>query len=265
MPRTLFMLPNKRFKVETVRNIYSFILTFVLLVPLIYLYFILGAGYPNHFTEAVNVLNLPAEKETICELDEKMKQAGLVDIQSIDPSIKVDLMYSSSDNFLKYDIYGCLEKGYLYKIAALKLVKAQEYLKEIYPGYSLLVCDAARPLSVQYKMWEVVRNTPMKPYIADPEGGSMHNYGAAVDITIVDSHGVQLDMGTAVDFFEDLSQPVLEEQYLSQRKLTKEQLSNRKLLRSVMEQAGFLGISNEWWHFNAFERDWIRKNLKIIP
>lgn len=247
------------------RNIYSLILTFVLLVPLIYFYLISGAGYPNHLTEEVNVLKLPVRQEVICELEEKMKKAGLVDIQSIDPSIEVALMYSSSDNFLKYDIYGCLEKGYLYKEAALKLAQAQKYLKELHPSYSLLICDAARPLSVQYKMWEVVKNTSMRPYIADPEGGSMHNYGAAVDLTIVDSHGIQLDMGTSVDHFGDLSQPILEEQYLTQRKLTREQLANRKLLRSVMEQAGFSGISNEWWHFNAFDRDWIRNNLKIIP
>ncbi|MEL7566310.1 MAG: M15 family metallopeptidase [Dehalobacterium sp.] len=247
------------------RNIYSLILTFVLLVPLVYFYFISGAGYTHQLTKVEDLPNLSLQQETICELEEKLKRAGLVDIQSIDSSIKVALMYSSSDNFLKYDIYGCLEKGYLYKVAALKLAKAQKYLKELYPDYSLLVCDAVRPLSVQYKMWEIVKDTSMRPYIANPDGGSMHNYGAAVDITIIDSHGAQLDMGTPVDFFEDLSQPVLEEQYLFQKKLTQEQLANRRLLRSVMEQAGFIGISNEWWHFDAFEKNWIRKNLKIIP
>lgn len=247
------------------RDIYSFILTLVLLVPLIYFYLMVGAGNSNHSAEIEKILTFPAQQENICELEVKMKQLGLVDIQSIDPSIKVALMYSSTDNFMKRDIYGCLEKAFLNKEAALKLVKAQKLLKERYPDYSLLVCDAARPLSVQHKMWDTVKDTSRKPYIANPASGSMHNYGAAVDVTIVDSDGVQLDMGTPVDFFGNLAQPILEDQYVAQKKLTREQISNRKLLRSVMGQGGFQGISNEWWHFNAFDRDWIRQNLKMVP
>lgn len=243
----------------------SLILTLVLMVPLAYFYLISGAGYWEDQKGEVHGEELPVQQEVLCELEEKMKKAGFVDIQSLDPSIKVALKYSSEDNFLKEDVYGCLEKGYLHKEAAIKLVQAQRYLKELHPDYSLLVCDATRPLSVQYKMWEIVENTGRQPYVANPERGSMHNYGAGVDLTIVDSQGRELDMGTPVDYFGNLAQPFLEKQYLSQGKLTKEQVVNRRLLRTVMEKAGYRGITNEWWHFDAFDQNWTRKNLHLLP
>lgn len=204
-------------------------------------------------------------KKQQCALEEKFIKAGLVDIQSIDPTIKVNLMYSSAHNFLGSDLYGCLEKGYLYKDAAVKLAKAQKTLKVQKPGYSLLVYDCTRPLNVQRKMWHAVENTYKHIYIANPaKGGSMHNYGAAVDLTIIDDHGVPLDMGTPVDYFAKLSHPCLEQKYLAQGKLTKQQVANRKLLRSIMIKSGFEGISVEWWHFDAFPLNWVRENLKII-
>ncbi|ATW28286.1 hypothetical protein DCMF_01545 [Candidatus Formimonas warabiya] len=198
-------------------------------------------------------------------MEEKLKKAGLVDIQKIDPSIQVELKYSSTDNFLKKDVYGSLERGYLVREAALKLAQAQKELRKQKPGYSLLVYDAARPLSVQYKMWEIVKGTDKQIYIGDPERGSIHNYGAAVDITIVDEKGVPLDMGTPMDYFGWLAEPKREQHYLTQGKLTRQQVANRQLLRSAMTKAGFIGISSEWWHFNAFSQDWVRQHLKVIP
>lgn len=189
---------------------------------------------------------------------------NLVDIQKIDSAIKVDLKYSSNDNFLGADVYGDLDKCLLQKEVALMLANAQAYLKKIKPDYDLLVFDCLRPRQVQYKMWEIVKGTVQQKYLADPERGSMHNYGAAVDLTIIDSKGDELDMGTSFDFFGQLAEPKYEEKFFEQGQLTQQQVSNRKLLRKVMEKAGFQGISNEWWHFNAFSRNTVETKYDIV-
>ncbi|MFP4013886.1 MAG: M15 family metallopeptidase [Chitinispirillaceae bacterium] len=189
---------------------------------------------------------------------------GMVDIQTINPSIKVKLMYSTEDNFLGEDVYGDLEKCYLRKEAAIKLSKAQEILQEKKKGYSLLVYDGLRPRDVQAKMWETVKGTDKQKYVANPRTGSIHNYGAAVDLTILDSLGKPLDMGTHFDYFGELAQPRYEEKFLAEGKLTEEQVENRKLLREVMTSAGFQGISVEWWHFDAFPKNEVRERYSIV-
>jgi D-alanyl-D-alanine dipeptidase len=191
-------------------------------------------------------------------------KCGLVDVQQLDSTIKVDLKYACNKNFMKTDVYEGFNKGYLQRDAALKLVKANKLLKEIRPDLSLLVVDALRPRHVQQKMWSLLQGTPMQHYVADPRFGSMHNYGCAVDITIADQNGVQLDMGTLVDHFGKLSEVRLEDSHLKHGKLTEEQIANRKLLRKVMTSAGFHPISIEWWHFEAFEKRYIRKTYSII-
>jgi D-alanyl-D-alanine dipeptidase len=189
---------------------------------------------------------------------------GLVDIQQLDSTIKVDLKYARSDNFMKINVYGDFNKGYLQQDPARKLVLAGKFLKKIRPDLSLLVVDALRPLHVQQKMWGLLQGTPMQRYVANPRFGSMHNYGCAVDITIVDQNGTRLDMGTPMDLFGRLSEVRLENKHLKQGKLTIEHIRNRKLLRQVMISAGFNPIPIEWWHFEAFEKDYIRKTYSII-
>jgi len=100
--------------------------------------------------------------------------------------------------------------------------------------------------------------------VANPKAGSIHNYGCAVDITISDMSGTRLDMGTPLDFFGELAQPRYEEKFLKEGKLTEEQVANRRLLRKVMYAAGFQGIKNEWWHFEAFDKKHIRKTYSIV-
>jgi D-alanyl-D-alanine dipeptidase len=189
---------------------------------------------------------------------------GLVDIQEVCPEIRVDLKYSSTDNFVHEDVYGDLDKCFLRKEAAEKLAAAQRKLTELKPGWRLLVFDGARPRRVQARFFAIVKGTPQQQYVADPAEGSIHNYGAAIDLTIVDADGRELDMGTPFDFFGDLSQPQLESEFLAQGKLAREQLDNRLLLRNVMTSAGFLPISNEWWHFDAFPPKEVRARYKII-
>jgi D-alanyl-D-alanine dipeptidase len=197
-------------------------------------------------------------------IESKLRQNKLVDIQSIDPSLQVDLRYSSTNNFLGEDVYGDLKKCYLHKAVAVKLKNAQKYLRMKYPDYSLIIFDGVRPRRIQYKMWNLVKGTDKQKFVADPKTGSIHNYGCAVDLSIVDGKGNELDMGTPFDYFGDLTQPRHEKKFLKEGKLTLPQVKNRKLLREIMEKAGFKGILSEWWHFNGFPKKYVKEHYKMI-
>ncbi len=114
-------------------------------------------------------------------------------------------------------------------------------------------------------MWERVKNTPQRIYVASPERGSLHNYGVAVDVSLVDETGQELDMGTPVDFFGELAWPRYEKRFLREGKLSPAQVSNRLLLREVMCEAGFSPIEIEWWHCQLCTREEAAKKYSIIP
>ncbi|MBD3317909.1 MAG: peptidase M15D vanX D-ala-D-ala dipeptidase [Chitinivibrionales bacterium] len=203
-----------------------------------------------------------AENDTT--LESRLVRLGLVDAQALDSTIEVALKYADTTNFMKENVYGGLTKCFLQPEAANKLVKASEYLRARRPDLRLLVVDGVRPQRVQRVMWDIVQGTSMQRYVANPRWGSMHNYGCAVDVTLVDSCGKRLDMGTPMDYFGALAQPRLEKRFMEAGKLTAKEVSNRRLLRSVMQEAGFHSLPIEWWHFNAFEKDYIRKHYAII-
>lgn len=121
---------------------------------------------------------------------------------------------------------------------AAQLVKAHQSLRELNLG--LKVWDAYRPLSVQKKMWKKISDPR---YVADPARGSNHNRGAAVDVTLVDSQGNELEMPTE---FDDFSQRARSD-YPDASERAKQ---NRSILQQAMTSHGFLTISSEWWHFN---------------
>jgi D-alanyl-D-alanine dipeptidase len=201
-------------------------------------------------------------------IEKKMLQLGLVDILSIDPSLIVDLKYSSRDNFLGEDVYGDLATCYLQREVAHMLREAHNILKREYPRYRLIIYDGARPRSVQKRMWTMV-NKSLRRYVANPSVGSNHNFGAAVDLSIVEINAGKrghrlLDMGTAYDYFGPLSQPRYEKRFLKAGLLSGAQIKNRRILRDVMMRAGFKMINVEWWHFNAFSSKEIRKRYRII-
>lgn len=203
----------------------------------------------------------------VSNIEQKLITAGLVNLQEINPDIKVYLVYSTTNNFLGKDVYGEFENAYLQKEVALMLSNAQKYLSKIRPGYHLLVLDAARPLSIQQLMWDTLPGSDKEKsvFVANPKtGGSIHNYGCAVDVTIIDETGNWLDMGTNFDDFTDLAKPALEEKFLKEGKLTKQQVNNRKLLRKVMKKAGFIPLKDEWWHFDALKKKEAVKKYKII-
>ena len=188
----------------------------------------------------------------------------IVDIAQLNNRILVHLTYSTTDNFLHEDVYGDLQACYLRKEAAEKLDKAQSILEKKKKGFRFIVYDGLRPRNIQYKMWHVVKGTTQQTYVADPEKGSIHNYGAAVDVSIVDDQGNLLDMGTPFDYFGDLAQPRYEKRFLKENKLTNTHIRNRTLLREVMQEAGFEGIEDEWWHFNAFSPAEVKRRYKIV-
>lgn len=178
--------------------------------------------------------------------------------------LRVDLKYASSDNFMGENLYGNFRKAFLHKIAAEKLILALQHLRELQPKYGFVVFDALRPRSIQRVLWERVQNTPAQKYIGNPERGSMHNFGFAVDLSIFDENQNPLDMGAGFDDFRPISHPDLEDDFWKKGELSTVHISNRRLLRGVMRGAGFNSIGHEWWHFEALDREFVRTKYPIV-
>ena len=220
-------------------------------------------GKNNYNREAVTVpQNIDSDIDTILQknvLPSLPKKTShkltdyfqLVNINDIDSTIFVDLKYATIDNFTGTVLYEGFDDAYLQPDVARMLAEAHHYLKKSYPGLRLLVYDAVRPLSVQRTMWEHVKDTKYHRYIAHPDRLSLHNYGAAVDLTLADSLGHPLDLGTSFDHFGRAAGISNEHELMEQGLLNNQQVMNRHILRKVMHDAGFRSISGEWWHFNA--------------
>lgn len=203
----------------------------------------------------------------VSELEKTLIDQGLVDIEKVIPGIKVELKYSTEDNFFGKDVYGDHVRCYLQPVVVEMLGNAQESLKKEYPNLTLLVYDGVRPLSVQQILWDSLdKPDSIKPlYVSDPKIGGLHNFGVAVDLTIFDTEaGKPLDMGTTYDFFGYPAYPDRELQMLAGGKITRAQVANREILRKVMKGAGFTGIGSEWWHFNAFSRKEAGEKFALI-
>ena len=198
------------------------------------------------------------------EVEKKFLTAGLIDVHVVDPSIKVDLVNSNPEkNFFRENFYKGLKKAYLRKEVAQKLSLAQKHLKSEFSGYSILMMDASRPRSVSQLMYDKMKGTKFEKFVANPKKGSMHNYGIAVDVTIEDVNGKEIDMGFTPFYKSNLSI------YWGYAKLkvfdlSKKQKQNRKLLSNVMKKAGFIPLSYEWWHFNGMPKDEARIKYQII-
>jgi len=202
------------------------------------------------------------------ELEKRLIQAGLIDVQALDSSIEVDVKYATKDNFMGSVLYDGYDKVYLQPEVAERLSKAQKALQSIDSLLTLLVFDGTRPRSVQQEMWEALDSIPFKErikFVSNPKNGSIHNYGAAVDLTIMNKYsGVLLDMGADYDDLRKIAYPRQEEKFLASGELTELQVQNRKLLRKVMRAGGFWVIETEWWHFNAFSRKKAHEMFEIV-
>lgn len=197
-------------------------------------------------------------------LNEQLANDGLIDVSTLDPSIEVYLVYATPYNFMGRVLYDNLNKAYLIPEAAAKLKKAAELLRAKRPDLHLVIYDAARPLSIQKQMWKLVEGTDKEDFVANPARHGMHNYGAAVDLTLADCTGHPVDMGGEYDYFGDASRVDKEAQLLADGIINKKELAYRKLLREVMTEAGFLIEPSEWWHFNTFSAKETRERFKVI-
>ena len=207
-----------------------------------------------------------AQKMT-CSYALAMEKQGLVEVSANAPGVLVELKYGTADNFMGKDVYGCLKQAYVQKAVLHMLNKAQAALAKKYPGYHLLIYDAARPLSIQWVLWNTLTQYPpaeRQKYVADPKQYSIHNYGSALDLTVADADGKALDMGTKYDFFGDLAYPSKEKQFLASGKLSQKAYQNRLILREAMQAAGFMRIEFEWWHFNAFSRAEAKRRFPVV-
>jgi D-alanyl-D-alanine dipeptidase len=178
--------------------------------------------------------------------------------------ISVDLKYSGVNNFTGEDLYGDFNDCYLRPEAAAMVRRAAALLQDERPGWSLVLYDCLRPLSVQRRLWAKVEGTAREPFVADPRKRSLHNYGLAVDISLLDEEGRPVDMGTPFDYFSYRSETLRERSLVRRGKLTSDQVKNRRLLRKVMRQAGFLRVPFEWWHFNAMTRAQVHRRYRPL-
>jgi len=190
------------------------------------LYFLLLIFYQTTFSQVI-----------IHEVEKIVHDTTFVNLKEYSSTFVYDMRYATENNFLKTKVYDCAECYLRYKTIK-KLVEANQ--KFIKLGYQIKIFDCYRPLDVQKKMWAIVSNPS---YVADPSKGSIHNRGAAVDITLVDFDGNELDMGTDFDHFGKESAHLYQD-------LSETVLNNRKLLREVMEDSSFKIIKSEWWHYD---------------
>jgi len=176
--------------------------------------------------------------------------SDIVDILTIDSSFVLDIRYATENNFTKKILYP-VAKAKLRREAAESLASIQKELKT--KNLRLKIFDGYRPLAIQWKLWEIV---PNESFVANPKKGSKHNRGAAVDLTIVDALGNELEMPTGYDDFTEKAS----HEYMN---LTENAIKNRALLKDIMTRHGFQSIRSEWWHYDF--RGWEQFDIMDEP
>lgn len=175
----------------------------------------------------------------------------LVEVGTPADGMVIELRYTTANNFFKTAFYPKNARALLRPETAAKLRKVQAELKS--EGLALKIWDAYRPLSVQRAMWKTL---PDARYVGDPAKGGRHNRGAAVDVTLVDPHGVELIMPTAHDDFSEKAGAHF-------NLVSPEAFKNRTRLQAVMVKHGFALFESEWWHFD--DTDWERHAALDVP
>jgi D-alanyl-D-alanine dipeptidase len=177
----------------------------------------------------------------------------LVELVSLDSTIRLDIRYATPDNFLGRPVYS-EARAFLQRPAAEALVRAHRWLKT--KGYGIVVFDGYRPWSVTKVFWDA---TPAdkKHFVADPSKGSRHNRGCAVDVSLYDLRtGRTVQMPSGYDEMTERAYPDYRGGPRKARRL-------RDLLRRAMEREGFSVYEHEWWHFDY--KDWRRYPVLDIP
>ena len=178
--------------------------------------------------------------------------------------VRVDLRYAGADNFAGRVLYGGMDCAWLRREAALGLEAAARWLAARRPGWTILVLDALRPQRVQEAIWRDVEGTPLQHYFAHPGRGSIHSWGMAVDVTLLDPAGREADMGSGFDEMTTASHPALHDELLASGRLSAAQVKIRGWLADAMAHGGFHGIANEWWHFDHGDRERVRHELPRV-
>ena len=195
----------------------------------------------NSAEKADEVLEVIPEKKLITEKTYKsltgLADSTFVRLADFSDGFAYDMRYATENNFLKAQVYDCAECYTRVKTVKALLAANKAFKKE---GVKIKFYDCYRPNSVQYKMWKIV---PNPQYVANPVKGSIHNKGGAVDITLVNLDGDELDMGTDFDFFGKRA-------YHDNFDLPQEILDNRRMLKETMKKHGFWSTRTEWWHYN---------------
>ena len=200
------------------------------------------------------------------DIERQLEKIGLQNVTEEIPGIEVYMVYATPYNFMGRVLYEDLDEAYLVPEAMEKLRKANELLRKKRMDLHLVVYDAARPRSIQEQMWKVVENTELEDFVANPykRGGGPHNYGVAVDVTLVDCTGHPIPMGSEYDYFGERSRVDLEAELFEKGEINRRELLNRRLLREIMTEAGWLVEPSEWWHFNAMPIAEASKKLPVI-
>ncbi len=178
-----------------------------------------------------------AVSNTSLENSSKGNDTTFVNLKDYSKDFVYDMKYATSDNFLKSKVYDCAECFLRLKTVKALIEANSSFMKM---GYKIKIFDCYRPLDIQKRMWKIV---PNPSYVADPSKGSIHNRGGAVDISLVDSNGKEIEMGTPFDFFG------IEASH-NYSNLSKEIKENRELLKNTMIDKGFKSLDSEWWHYN---------------
>ncbi len=174
----------------------------------------------------------------------EFREPDLVDVTEVLEKVKLDVRYATTNNFLNVPTYS-QAKSFLQRPAVMALNEANKRLNKM--GYGILVHDAYRPWYVTKIFWDATEGAE-RDFVANPESGSKHNMGSAIDLTLYDlKTGEVIKMVGTYDEMSDRSYP----HYMGGTALER---WHRDLLRTVMEDVGFKVVYNEWWHFDY--KDW---------
>jgi zinc D-Ala-D-Ala dipeptidase len=182
-----------------------------------------------------------------------LRKPELVEVVKLDPTIKLDIRYASTNNFMQTPFYS-QARAFLQRPAAEAVVRANRELKKL--GYGIIIHDGYRPWYVTKMFWD---GTPADKhdFVANPIPGSRHNRGCAVDLSLYDlKSGEEVRMPSGYDEMSERSYP-------DYKGGTADETKRRDLLRRVMEARGFTVEPHEWWHFD--HKDWEKYPVMNVP
>ncbi len=198
----------------------------------------------------LNAMKSPLRTSGEARAEPSESLSDIVDIKEVNAHVVVEMRYATEDNFAKKRLYES-NTCFLRKSTAVKLDAVQKELETMNLG--LKVWDCYRPLAVQRVFWTIL---PDERYVANPKKGSRHNRASAVDVTLVDSQGKELEMPTGFDDFTPRA-------HHSYQDLPDQAIRNRELLKGLMEKAGFIPLPEEWWHYD--DNNWVQFDILDVP